>query len=71
MENETIITLSGRIDSMNAVQAEETLLQQSAGLDRLVLDAAALEFISSAGLRMLLRLRKQCSSLRIVNLRPE
>ncbi len=75
LENNILtIFLDGRIDSVNDRQTEAEL---NAALDAapaaaLVLDAAALTYISSAGLRVLLRLhRKTPRKIRILNVRPE
>ena len=66
------LELKGRIDSQNAAQVEKELLGQLSGEGgQLILDAAALEYISSAGLRVILRLRKDRQDLRIVNVSPE
>lgn len=51
------IKISGKIDSNNAKQFEDTLLPQAES-DNICLDAAELEYISSAGLRVLLKLKK-------------
>ena len=50
------IKLNGRIDSNNASAVEQSVLKQIEQGDKtsLVLDAAELEYISSAGLRVLL-----------------
>ncbi|MBQ6401883.1 MAG: anti-sigma factor antagonist [Firmicutes bacterium] len=64
-----VIALSGRIDSGNAPQAEaaiQAFLAEHDGSD-LVIDAEDLEYISSAGLRVLLRMRKSHSGMRIIN----
>lgn len=60
-------TLSGRIDSGNAALTEKSLLDllEGSGTDSLLLDASGLEYISSAGLRVLLRVRKKCPDVRI------
>ena len=57
--NEATVRLEGRIDSGNAAQVEEAIQAQLAGKtpDALTLDAEALEYISSAGLRVILRLK--------------
>ncbi len=54
------IVLAGRIDSTNAPEAEEQIRAQCEGREDapVVLDATDLAYISSAGLRVLLRLRK-------------
>ncbi len=67
------IELKGRIDSNNASQVEERIrgeLQGFAG-GELTMDAAELAYISSAGLRVLLRLRKQYADMRIINVNSE
>ena len=54
-ENELKISLSGRIDSNNAREAESEIMkyaEQNASLP-VVVDAEGLEYISSAGLRVL------------------
>ncbi len=65
------LKLSGRIDSQNAAEVEKQLFAQLSGGEPVVLDAETLEYISSAGLRVLLRIRKQHSDMRIINVRPE
>ena len=67
------ITLKGRIDSNNAAQVEKEILSQLAGQAGapLVLDAAGLEYISSAGLRVLLRTRKAHPDMRITGVNSE
>ncbi len=66
------LALKGRIDSQNAAQLEEELLDRLADGDgQAVLDAAELEYISSAGLRVLLRLKKSRKDLRVINVSPE
>ena len=68
-EHEISIALSGRIDSNNAHQAEEEIAGLTDGKAALpvVIDAGGLEYISSAGLRVLLHLKKTNPSLRITN----
>ncbi len=65
--------LKGRIDSNNAEQTEKDVLSQMAGSGELsvTLDAAALDYISSAGLRMILHLKQSYPDLRIVNVSSE
>ncbi len=67
------VRLTGRIDSNNASQVEKNILDQMGEPkpSELTLDAAALEYISSAGLRVILRLKKSCPELRIVNVSSE
>ena len=65
------IQLRGRIDSQNASDVEKQLFSQIGDSDEVILDAEKLEYISSAGLRVLLRIRKTHPHMRIVNVGSE
>ena len=67
--NSAVIKLAGRIDSNNAAQTEQEILGQLAGgsPQTVILDAENLEYISSAGLRVILRVKKTYSDLHIIN----
>lgn len=67
------IALSGRIDASNATDIEREVFEiKKANPDkRVVVDADNLEYISSAGLRIILKLRKEDASLAIINVSPE
>ena len=67
------IKLSGRIDSNNASEMEKNILARLEGEQgsALVLDASDLSYISSAGLRVILRLKKTFPELRVVNVNSE
>ena len=56
------IALEGRLDTMTAPELEAELNQSMDGADSLVLDFGKLEYISSAGLRVLLSAHKAMSS---------
>ena len=63
------IALDGRIDATNAAEAEEKIFvikNENPG-KHTVIDADKLEYISSAGLRVILRLRKEEPKLAIIN----
>ena len=63
------IALEGRIDATNATEAEEKIFKiknENTG-KHTVVDAENLEYISSAGLRVILRLRKEEPKLAIIN----
>ena len=68
-KNDRCIALVGRIDSSNAASAEQEITDLLSGDtgSELTVDAEKLEYISSAGLRVLLRLRKRFSGMKIVN----
>jgi len=68
------ICLDGRVDSTNAADFERELLEAAAGAsgEDIILDAEELEYISSSGLRGLMKLRKQTGrSMSIVNVSPD
>ena len=63
------ISVEGRIDASNAAAAEEKIFhikRANPGMHT-VIDADKLEYISSAGLRVILRLRKEEPKLAIIN----
>jgi len=68
-----MIELNGRIDSNNAPQIEKMVLEQLEGQDGapVVIDAGSLEYISSAGLRVLLRVRKSHPDMTITGVSSE
>lgn len=72
---ETNIKLEGRIDSSNAPLWEERLLNavnDIPGDEDVVLDASSLQYISSAGLRVLLKLKKgRSSKITVKEVSPE
>lgn len=53
-----MLNLSGRLDTTTAPQLEAELKQNISGVTELTLDFAELEYISSAGLRVLLSAQK-------------
>ena len=57
-ESELTITLAGRLDTTTAPELEQALKASLDGVTTLVIDMAALEYISSAGLRVLLSAQK-------------
>ncbi len=67
------IAIEGRIDATNAAQAEEKIFSiknENPG-KHTVVDADNLEYISSAGLRVILKLRKEEPKLAIINVSPD
>ena len=63
------IAIIGRIDASNAAEAEEKIfsIKNDNPGKHIVVDADKLEYISSAGLRVILRLRKEERKLAIIN----
>ena len=60
--NELEIALEGRLDTMTAPELEAELNQSLGSADSLKLDFSKLEYISSAGLRVLLSAHKVMSA---------
>ncbi len=74
IENDTLtIKLCGRIDSNNAAEAEKEIfgIIEESGAESVVLDAENTEYISSAGLRIILKLKKTIDNSKIINASPE
>ena len=55
------VSLSGRIDAITALELDEEFKTILDGVTDLTLDFADLEYISSAGLRSLLRIQRRMS----------
>ncbi len=53
-----IVALEGRLDTMTAPNLEETLKEALEGVEALTFDFEKLDYISSAGLRVLLAAQK-------------
>ena len=67
---ETIIKLVGRLDTTTAPALDKTISEDIAGTKNLVLDIKGLEYISSAGLRVLLGAQKKMQkigSMKVIN----
>lgn len=57
-ESKLEVTLIGRLDTTTAPELEKELKESLDGVNELVFDMASLEYISSAGLRVLLSTQK-------------
>ena len=75
MQDKELVTiiLEGRIDSKNASEAEKKIHEKLSGKEpaKVVIDAAKLEYISSVGLRAILRIKKSNPDLTICNVSPD
>ena len=73
MDDTLQLFLEGHIDSNNAEQTEKEINDIIAqnSCQNILIDAEGLEYISSAGLRVLLRLRKKFPKMEVVNVRPD
>ena len=72
-DGKSYVSAEGSINSANAPEFEEALAAVPGETDGLILDAENLEYISSAGLRVLLSAKKRCGKklFRIINVHPE
>ncbi len=60
-EKELVIGLEGRLDTTTSPELESELAQSLEGVETLIFDLRGLEYISSAGLRVLLSSQKKMS----------
>lgn len=70
--NKLVITLSGRLDTITSPQLEEEIRHISLDeIEIIILDIKELEYISSAGLRLILKIHKKMSAkggvLKLIN----
>ena len=74
MDGETVIELSGRLDTSTAPVLDKTINEDIPENANLTLDLKGLEYISSAGLRVLLSAQKRmqkCGSMKLKNVCEE
>ena len=57
-----VVELEGRLDTVTAPELEAELKGAIEGVTELILDLAGLEYVSSAGLRVLLSLHRQMAA---------
>ena len=73
-EKELVVSLKGRLDTVTSVDFTEKMNKEEIKEEVVIIDMKELEYISSAGLRALLALKKSLSSskkeLEIHNLNP-
>ena len=73
-EKECIVLLVGRLDATTAPTLEKTLGENMDNIDTLILDFKGLEYISSAGLRVVLSTQKkmqQIGTMKVINVGQE
>ena len=71
---ETTISVVGRLDTITAPSLEKTIAESIGNIESLVLDMKGLEYISSAGLRVLLGAQKKMknnSSMKLIGVCEE
>ena len=63
-----VVNVEGRLDTMTAPELESFLNANLSGVDSLTIDCEKLEYVSSAGLRVLLSAQKKMkSSMKLTN----
>ena len=68
--DELVLEITGRVDTITAPALDKTINENLEGLKTLILDLKSLEYISSAGLRVLLSAQKkmqQVGLMKVVN----
>ena len=58
-DKELTLTVEGRIDTLTSKELEDEITAELGNFDALILDFANLEYISSAGLRVLIKTQKK------------
>lgn len=70
----TVIEITGRLDTTTAPALDKTINEDIGDTKNLVLDVKEMEYISSAGLRVLLSAQKKMQkigSMKVINVREE
>ena len=73
-QEETIIEIVGRLDTITAPALDKTINEDIGDAQNLVLDVKGMEYISSAGLRVLLAAQKKMQkigSMKVLNVCEE
>ena len=71
---ELVLQIVGRLDTTTAPALEKTIMENMSGIKTLILDFKELEYISSAGLRVLLSAQKkmqQIGEMKVINVCEE
>lgn len=73
-QNETVIEITGRLDTITSPALEKTINENIEDTKNLIIDVKGMEYISSAGLRVLLTAQKKIQkigSMKILNVCAE
>lgn len=74
VDNTLTLALTGRLDTVTAPELEAALAENLDGVEALVLDFSNLDYISSAGLRVLLSAQKRMNnqgSMKVTNINAD
>ena len=72
--DELVLEIVGRVDTITAPALEKTINENLEGVKTLILDLKCLEYISSAGLRVLLSAQKKMQKnnvMKVINVSDE
>ena len=74
-EKNLTVALIGRLDAVTAIELDKDLSKEISGVEDLTIDLKELDYIASAGLRILLKLKKRLDSsqgsMKVINLNNE
>lgn len=73
-DEQLTVSVEGRLDTTTAPQLEKFIGENTDGIKELTVDLEKLEYISSAGLRVLLSTHKKMSkvgTMKVINVRDE
>ena len=65
------VELVGKVDTNNAHEVEAELNAATRDARGVTIDASGLDYVSSAGLRVLLKLRKRLATLSVIEASPD
>ena len=74
VNNSTVFKLEGRLDTVTAPELEQAINNEGNALENLVLDFGEINYISSAGLRVLLGAQKKMNaqgSMELINVNED
>lgn len=69
-----IVSLTGRLDAVTAIELDKNLSKEINDVENLTIDLQKLNYIASAGLRILLKLKKRMDmqgSMKVINVNRE
>ena len=73
-ENVLTVAVSGKVDTITAVEFEKAIEDHLDGVTELILDLKEMTYTSSAGLRVILKAQKAMNkqgTMKVVNVRPD
>lgn len=73
-ESNLEVALSGRLDAITAIELDKNLREELDDVENLTLDLKNLSYIASAGLRILLKLKKRMDNqgtMKVINVNRE